>query len=89
VGLRELRVLVDRAGGVDALASYVQLEPAVLEEALRAPDGAWSERVSAMVAENTEKLLLMPSQFGFFWRLTRKRVAKDWLLLARWSQTRR
>ncbi len=39
-----------------------------------------------MVSENTAKLLGMPSQGGFFWRITRRRVVKDWLLLARWSQ---
>jgi hypothetical protein len=41
-----------------------------------------------MVAENTRKLLGMP-QGGFFWRLTRKRVVKDWLILSRWSDATR
>jgi len=38
-----------------------------------------------MVAENTWKLIQMPSQGGFIWRITRRRVVKDWLILARRS----
>lgn len=82
----ELETVVDAAGGIDTLADYLGLAPDVLETALSAPGSAWTERVRAMVSENTAKLLGMPSQGGFFWRITRRRVVKDWQLLARWSQ---
>jgi hypothetical protein len=81
----ELLLLVEAAGGVEGLAAYLEVPPETLEVALAAPDGAWTDRVSGMVAENTGKLLAMPTQGGFFWRLTRKRVVKDWLILSRWS----
>jgi hypothetical protein len=83
----ELEALVHDIGGVESLASCLDVEPDIIAVALRAPEGAWTDRVRKMVAENTTKLVLMPSQGGFFWRLTRKRVAKDWLLLSRWSDS--
>lgn len=87
IGLDELLDLVHDAGGVEALAVYLNLEPQTLAAALSAPEGAWTDRVSRMVAENTRKLIQIPSQGGFFWRLTRRRVVKDWRLMARWSDT--
>jgi hypothetical protein len=86
-GLDELLDLVHEAGGIATLAGYLDLEPQMLEAALSAPEGAWTDRVSQMVAENTSKLIQMPSQGGFFWRLTRRRVVKDWRLMARWSDS--
>jgi hypothetical protein len=75
--------LVEQAGGVKVLSSYLQLDADVVALALGTPPTAATERVARMVEENTRKLMLMPSQGGFFWRLTRKRVVKDWLILAR------
>jgi hypothetical protein len=83
--VNDLETLVQEIGGAEPLASYLDADPEMISVALGAPDGAWTDRVSQMVAENTTKLLQMPSQGGFFWRLTRKRVVKDWLLLSRWS----
>lgn len=83
--MSDLEVLVHDIGGVEPLASYLDVDPEMISVALRAPEGPWTDRVNQMVAENTTKLLQMPSQGGFFWRLTRTRVVKDWLLLSRWS----
>jgi hypothetical protein len=83
--MQVLRDLVKQAGGVEAVAVYLQLDPDVIEVALSTPSNSKTERVARMVEENTRKLILMPSstQGGFFWRLTRKRVVKDWLILAK------
>ncbi len=75
--------LVQRADGIDGMAAYLEIDPAVVAVALGTPPTAATNRVARMVEENTRKLLLMPSQGGFFWRLTRKRVAKDWHILAK------
>ena len=83
--MSDLEAVIHDLGGVEALANYLDVDPEIISVALRAPEGAWTDRVSRMVAENTTKLLQMPSQGGFFWRLTRKRVLKEWLLLSRWS----
>jgi len=85
MSMTQLEAVVDDIGGVEPLASYLDVDPEMIAVALSAPGSAWTDRVSAMVTENTEKLIQMPSQGGFFWRLTRKRVVKDWLLLAHWS----
>lgn len=82
---QDLDALLQVAGGVQPLADYLDVSPEMIACALDAPDSAWTDRVRGMVAENTWKLLQMPSQGGFFWRLTRKRVVKDWDILARWS----
>jgi hypothetical protein len=82
-GWAALEELVVDAGGVEAVAAYVELDADVVSAALAARADPRSPRVASMVWENTRKLVLMPSQGGFFWRLTRKRVAKDWLILAR------
>src|SRR6266700_2393964 len=84
----ELYSLVESIGGAEPLAQYLDVSPELIETALGAPDGAWTDRVCRMVFENTSKLLGMPSQGGFFWRLTRRRVVKDWVLLARWGEAR-
>jgi hypothetical protein len=81
-----LEEIIENVGGVETLAGYLEVEPNVIELALAAPDGARTQSVRAMVAENTQKLILMPSQGGRIWRITRKRVVKDWLILARWSE---
>jgi hypothetical protein len=78
-----LEQLVDDLGGIDAVSAYLQLDPDVVSVALATPQDARSNRVALMVWENTRKLALMRSQDGFFWRLTRKRVVKDWLILAK------
>jgi hypothetical protein len=83
----DLEAVVEYAGGIETLAAYLEVDSQVLTTALSAPDSAWTDRVRAMVSENTQKLIGMPSQGGFFWRLTRKRVVKDWLILARWSES--
>ncbi len=84
----ELYSLVESIGGAEPLAQYLEVSPELIETALAAPEGAWTDRVCRMVCENTGKLLGMPSQGGFFWRLTRRRVVKDWVLLARWGEAR-
>jgi hypothetical protein len=83
---QDLEALVETAGGVAALAHYLDVSPSVVEVALSAPASGRTDRVNRMVAENTWKLLQMPSQGGFIWRLTRRRVLKDWLILFRWSE---
>jgi hypothetical protein len=84
----ELYSLVESIGGAEPLAQYLDVSPELIESALAAPRGAWTDRVCRMVCENTGKLLAMPSQGGLFWRLTRRRVVKDWVLLARWGEAR-
>lgn len=86
-GMLELDSLVEASGGAELLAQYLDVSSELIKTALAAPEGAWTDRVCGMVCENTGKLLGMPSQGGFFWRLTRRRVVKDWVLLARWSDT--
>lgn len=81
--LLALQGLVERAGGVHAVSAYLQLDSDLIAVALNTSSTPKSERVAHMVEENTRKLILMPSQGGFFWRWTRKRVVKDWLILAR------
>ena len=81
--LQTLHALVDQAGGIDTLSAYIEVDSAIIEVALNAPTMGRTDRVARMVEENTRKLLLMPSQRGFFWRLTRRRVVKDWLILAK------
>jgi hypothetical protein len=83
--LTDLHVLAEKVGGVESLARYLEIDNEVISTALKAPEGAWTDRVGAMVTEDTVKLIQMPSQGGFFWRHTRKRAVKDWQLLARWS----
>ncbi len=85
-GWAALEELVADLGGVEVVAAYVELDADVISAALAAQPNPRSPRVASMVWENTRKLVLMPSQGGFFWRLTRKRVAKDWLILARLGQ---
>jgi hypothetical protein len=85
----ELEEFVRQMGGVEWVAEYLEVDPGMIELALSAPEGAWTDRVSQMVLENTGKLILMPSQGGFFWRLTRRRVVKDWRILAQWSDAKR
>lgn len=78
--------LVEVLDGVEVLATYLDLPQDTLEVALAAlPGDPKTERVARMVAENTWKLAGMPSQGGRIWRFTRKRVVKDWLILARRS----
>jgi hypothetical protein len=84
----ELYSLVESIGGAEPLAQYLDVSPELIETALAAPEGTWTDRVCRMVCENTGKLLGMPSQGGLFWRLTRRRVVKDWALLARWGEAR-
>jgi hypothetical protein len=86
MGMSDLQALVNSAGGVEPLAAYLGVSPELIATALNAPDSKRTERVSAMVQENTRKLILMPSQGGFFWRVTKRRVVKDWLILARWGE---
>jgi hypothetical protein len=82
----ELEALVENAGGLASLAAYLETSPEMLSLALGAPAGTRTDKVCAMVEENTRKLLLMPSQGGWIWKVTRRRVVKDWLILARWSE---
>jgi Short C-terminal domain len=83
---QDLNALVELAGGVESLAMYLDLPSETVEVALAAlPGDAKTDRVARMVAENTWKLTGMPSQGGRIWRFTRKRVVKDWLILARRS----
>ena len=82
--MQALQALVDEAGGAGAVSGYLDMDEEVIELALTTPATARTERVARMVKENTRKLILMPPpQGGFFWRLTRKRVVKDWLILAK------